>query len=125
MWRESGSEEMAGTTDEQEALLREATAIKMTLLQSTLDSDGDEKQAATEEAAVKLLAQLQVYQDQEAELLLANISNKVEHTPKHLDTLSLILSIHHHHLRNKTCFPCLHSLVKTEANVWENSRADQ
>ena len=28
------------------------------------------------------------------------------------------------HLRNKTCFPCLHSLVKTEANVWENSRAD-
>ena len=28
-------------------------------------------------------------------------------------------------LRNKTCFPCLHSLVKTEANVWENSRADQ
>ena len=25
-------------------------------------------------------------------------------------------------LRNKTCFPCLHSLVKTEANVWENSR---
>ena len=29
------------------------------------------------------------------------------------------------HLRNKTCFPCLHSLVKTEANVWENLRADQ
>ena len=29
------------------------------------------------------------------------------------------------YLRNKTCFPCLHSLVKTEANVWENSRADQ
>ena len=28
-------------------------------------------------------------------------------------------------LRNKLCFPCLHSLVKTEANVWENSRADQ
>ena len=28
-------------------------------------------------------------------------------------------------LRNKTCLPCLHSLVKTEANVWENSRADQ
>ena len=28
------------------------------------------------------------------------------------------------HLRNKTCFPCLHSLVKTEANVWENSRAE-
>ena len=31
----------------------------------------------------------------------------------------------HFTLRNKTCFPCLHSLVKTEANVWENSRADQ
>ena len=30
-----------------------------------------------------------------------------------------------HCVRNKTCFPCLHSLVKTEANVWENSRADQ
>ena len=30
-----------------------------------------------------------------------------------------------HYLRNKTCFPCLHSLVKTEANVWENLRADQ
>ena len=29
------------------------------------------------------------------------------------------------YLRNKTGFPCLHSLVKTEANVWENSRADQ
>ena len=28
-------------------------------------------------------------------------------------------------LRNKTCFLCLHSLMKTEANVWENSRADQ
>ena len=28
-------------------------------------------------------------------------------------------------LRNKTCFPCLHSLVKTEANVWGNLRADQ
>ena len=27
--------------------------------------------------------------------------------------------------RNKTCSPFLHSLVKTEANVWENSRADQ
>ena len=29
------------------------------------------------------------------------------------------------HLRNKSCSPCLHSLVKTEVNVWENSRADQ
>ena len=28
-------------------------------------------------------------------------------------------------LRNKTYFPCLHSLVKTEGNIWENSRADQ
>ena len=28
-------------------------------------------------------------------------------------------------LTNKACFQCLHSLVKTEANVWENSRADQ
>ena len=28
------------------------------------------------------------------------------------------------HLRNNTCFLCLHSLVKTEANVWEISRAD-
>ena len=28
-------------------------------------------------------------------------------------------------LRNKTSSQCLHSLVKTEANVWENSRADQ
>ena len=27
--------------------------------------------------------------------------------------------------RNKTRSPFLHSLVKTEANVWENSRADQ
>ena len=25
----------------------------------------------------------------------------------------------------KICFPCLHSLVKTEANDWEISRADQ
>ena len=33
--------------------------------------------------------------------------------------------LHRFHLRNKTCFPCLHSLVKTEANVWENSRANQ
>ena len=29
------------------------------------------------------------------------------------------------HLRNKTCFPPLHVLVKIAANVWENSRADQ
>ena len=29
------------------------------------------------------------------------------------------------YLRNKTCFPCLQSLVKTEANVWKNSKADQ
>ena len=29
------------------------------------------------------------------------------------------------HLRNKTCSPRLHNLVKTEAKVWENSRADQ
>ena len=29
------------------------------------------------------------------------------------------------YLRNKTCYPCLHGLVKTEANVWENSRVDQ
>ena len=28
------------------------------------------------------------------------------------------------HLRNKTCSPCLHNLVKTDANFWENSRAD-
>ena len=28
-------------------------------------------------------------------------------------------------LRNKTCSPCRHSLMKTEANVWDNSRADQ
>ena len=28
-------------------------------------------------------------------------------------------------LRNKTCFPCLCSLVNTEANVCENLRADQ
>ena len=37
------------------------------------------------------------------------------------------LSCHTHlcELRNKTCFLCLHSLGKTEANVWENSMADQ
>ena len=29
------------------------------------------------------------------------------------------------YLRNKTSFLCLHSLVKTEANVWVNLRADQ
>ena len=29
------------------------------------------------------------------------------------------------YLRKKTCSSCLHSLVKTLANVWENSRADQ
>ena len=29
------------------------------------------------------------------------------------------------YLRNKACFPWLYSLVKIEANVWENSRADQ
>ena len=29
------------------------------------------------------------------------------------------------HLRKKTSSPCLHSLVKTEVNVWENSTADQ
>ena len=29
------------------------------------------------------------------------------------------------HLRNKKFFQCFHSLVKTEVNVWENSRADQ
>ena len=29
------------------------------------------------------------------------------------------------HLRIKTCSPCLYSLVKTEASVSENSRADQ
>ena len=27
-------------------------------------------------------------------------------------------------LRNKTCSPCFHSLVKTKAHVWENSNAD-
>ena len=39
-------------------------------------------------------------------------------------TVVLLLSVVLY-LRNKTCFPCLHSLVKTEANVWENLRADQ
>ena len=29
------------------------------------------------------------------------------------------------YLRNETCFPSLHSLVKTDANIWENLRADQ
>ena len=29
------------------------------------------------------------------------------------------------HVRNKTCSLCLYSQMKTEANVWENSRADQ
>ena len=29
------------------------------------------------------------------------------------------------YLTNKTFSPCTLSLVKTEANVWENSRADQ
>ena len=28
-------------------------------------------------------------------------------------------------LRNKTYSPCLHSLVKTKASIWENLRADQ
>ena len=28
-----------------------------------------------------------------------------------------------YYIRNKTCFPCLHSLVKTKTNVCENSRA--
>ena len=27
-------------------------------------------------------------------------------------------------IRYKTCSPCLYSLVKTEANIWVNSRAD-
>ena len=78
-WRESGPEEMAETADEQEGLLREATAIKLELLQSELDmaANGEGVQAAGDEAAVKLLAQLQVYQDQEAEFLLADIANKV------------------------------------------------
>ena len=70
---------MAETADEQEGLLREATAIKLELLQSELDmaANGEGVQAAGDEAAVKLLAQLQVYQDQEAEFLLADIANKV------------------------------------------------
>ena len=29
------------------------------------------------------------------------------------------------HVKNKLCSPCLHSLMTTEANVWDNSRADQ
>ena len=29
------------------------------------------------------------------------------------------------YLWNETFSPCLHSLVKTEANLWKNSRADQ
>ena len=28
-------------------------------------------------------------------------------------------------LKNETCSLCLHSPAKTEANIWENSRADQ
>ena len=43
----------------------------------------------------------------------------------HMLSVALQISSWANHLRNKTCFPCLHSLVKTEANVWENSRADQ
>ena len=42
---------------------------------------------------------------------------------KHLTSVHEELTIAY--LRNKTCFLCLHSLVKTEVNVWENSRADQ
>ena len=44
-------------------------------------------------------------------------------TLPHITQLSLLRSSVF--LRNKTCSPFLNSLVKTEANVWENSRADQ
>ena len=45
---------------------------------------------------------------------------------KRIFPLSLRIPFRRIHLRNiKTCFPCLHSLVKTEAKLWENSRADQ
>ena len=39
-----------------------------------------------------------------------------------LNFVSISLKISNFYLRNKTFFPCLHSLVKTEANVWENSQ---
>mgnify|MGYP001792653882 CR=1 FL=1 len=35
-----------------------------------------------------------------------------------------LLKKHNSFKKKKTCFPCLHSLVKTETNVWENSRTD-
>ena len=37
----------------------------------------------------------------------------------------MLRDVYNFNLRNKTCFPCLHSLVKTKVNVWENSRVDQ
>ena len=39
----------------------------------------------------------------------------------HLKNRKKVYIVHFYSLRNKTCFQCLHSLVKTEANVWENS----
>ena len=36
----------------------------------------------------------------------------------------LVHKIDGHDLRNKTCSPCLHNLVKTKVNIWENSRVN-
>ena len=42
----------------------------------------------------------------------ASMKNEIEQLEKEL--------LVRYYLRNKTCYPCLHSLVKTEANAWEN-----
>ena len=54
-------------------------------------------------------------------------NHSIQKTSGHpkIDSTSLYYALKGIYLRNKTCFPCLHSLVKTEVNVWENSRADQ
>ena len=52
-------------------------------------------------------------------LVLLCYPTEMRHWLKHVSAVSNLISV-----RNKTCSPCLHSQMKTEANVSMNLRAD-
>lgn len=78
-WRESGSEEMTETADEQETILREGVGLKLELSREELGQKAaeDGKELGPDDNAVSLLAALQHYQEQEAEYLMRDLAVKV------------------------------------------------
>ena len=77
-WRDSSPAEMEETAEEQIEYFKEAASLKIEKILAELKSKSDTgKEVTDEDVSVKIMADLQENQDQEAQYLMKDLASKV------------------------------------------------